>query len=119
MESDHLEALLRDSRPEPRPGFREELAEELFPVRRASRLQRPLLVAAATVTAMAVGVLALSLAGTGPLGDSGGGAEATTNCRTVNVIRQARVPYLVRSSDGRTRIAYRYERRQRHAWRCP
>ena len=116
MEADRAEALLRGSRPEPRPGFREELEAELFPARRRPR---PLLVAAATAAAMAAGVLAISLAGAGPLADSDGGVEATTNCRTVTVTRRERVPYVVRSRDGRTRIAFRHERRQRQVRRCP
>ena len=118
-----MEELLRRSRPEARPGFSEELADQLFaagrPRRDRSRLPRPLLVAAATVAAMAAGVLALSLAGAGPLAGSDGGVEATTNCRTVTVTRRERVPYVVRSADGRTRIAYRYARKQRQVRRCP
>ena len=122
MEADRVETLLRESRPEPRPGFTDELAEDLFPAKRApghARIPRPLLAAAATATAMAIGVLGHSLAGEGPLGGSDGGVKATDNCRDVKVIRRERVPYLVRSENGRTRIAFRYERKQRQVRRCP
>lgn len=131
MEAERVETLLRNSRPEPRPGFNDELAKELFPARHPSRLlgvvaargpsrlPRPFLVGAATATAIATGVLALSLAGGGPLTDSDGGVEATTSCRTVTVKRRQRVPYLVRTADGRTRIAYRYEIKPRQVRRCP
>ncbi len=119
MEDDRVEELLRGSRPEPRPQFREQLARELFAAAPAPKLRRPLLVAGATVTAMAAGVLALSLAGAGPLAGSDGGVEATTTCRDVTVTRRERVPYVVRSATGRTRIAYRYERKPRQVRRCP
>ncbi len=119
MDPDRVEALLRNNRPEPRPGFREELAQDLFPARRPSRLPRPLLAAAATATAMAAGVIAMSLAGAGPLAGSNGGVEATNNCKTVTVMRRQRVPYVVRSRDGRTRITYRYKMKQRQVRRCP
>ncbi len=124
MEPDRVEALLRSNRPEPRPGFRDELAQELFPAHHPSRLPRPrlprpLLMGAATATAMATGVIAMSLAGAGPLAGSNGGVEATNNCRTVTVMRRQRVPYVVHSPDGGTRIAYRYKMKQRQVRRCP
>ena len=119
MEPDRVEALLRSNRPEPRPGFRDELAQELFPARRPSRLPRPLLVGAATATAMAAGAVAMSMVGAGPLASSNGDVEATDNCRTVTVKRRQRVPYVVQSSNGRTRIAYRYKMKQRQVRRCP
>ena len=118
MEADRVEALLRNSRPEPRPGFREALGEELFPQSRPRRLPRPLVAAGATATALAAGVLAMSLAGTGPLAGSDGGVRATDDCRTVTVTKRLRVPYLVESG-GETRIAYRYERKRRQVRRCP
>lgn len=119
MEADRVEALLRQSRPEPRAGFRDELARELFDQGRSTRVPRPLLVAAATVTAVATAVLGMSLAGVGPLAGSDGGVEATDNCRTVTVVRRERVPYVTRSRSGETRIAYRSERKRRQVRRCP
>lgn len=123
MDRDLVEVLLRNSRPEVRPDFHEELEEKLFParrrLRRLPRLPRPVLVAAATTTAMAAGVLGLSLTGSGPLSGSDAGVEATTNCKLVEVTKRERVPYLARSADGEPRIAYRYENRRRQVKRCP
>ena len=123
MDRDLVEVLLRNSRPEARPGFKDELEEKLLPARRSvsrlPRLPRPIVVAAATTIAMAAGVLGLSLTGSGPLGGSDAGVEATTNCRYVKVTKRERVPYLARSTDGEPRIAFRYERRQRQVKRCP
>lgn len=117
-----METLLRNSRPEPRPGFDDELERKLFAARSArwpSRLPRPFLVAAATTTAVLAGVLGLSLAGSGPLSGSDAGVQATTNCSLVTVTKRTRVPYIARSADGELRIAYRYEKRKRQVRRCP
>ncbi len=123
VDRDLVEVLLRNSRPEVRPDFQDEVEERLFsaprPVRWMPRLPRPALVAAATTTAMAAGVLGLSLAGSGPLSGSDAGVEATSNCQLVEVTKRERVPYLARSADGRPRIAHRYENRQRQVKRCP
>ena len=123
MDRDLVEVLLRNSRPELRADFHEELEEKLFPAPRPSRwiprLPRPVVVAAATTTAIAAGVLGLSLTGSGPLSGSDAGVEATTNCKFVTVTKRERVPYLARSAAGEPRIAYRYEQRRRQVKRCP
>lgn len=123
MDRDLVELLLRNSRPEARPGFHEELEEKLFPARRSvrwlPRLPRPVFVGAATATALAAGVLGLSLTGSGPLSGSDTGVQATSNCKFVKVTKRERVPYLLRSADGEPRIGFRYEKRQRQVKRCP
>ncbi len=123
MDRDLVEVLLRNSRPEVRPDFHDELEDNLFraprPVRWMPRLPRPALVAAATTAALAAGVVGLSLAGSGPLSGSDTGVEATSNCKSVEVTKRERVPYLARSTDGQPRIAFRYENRQRQVKRCP
>ncbi|MEJ7788650.1 MAG: hypothetical protein WKF29_02090 [Thermoleophilaceae bacterium] len=123
MDHDLVEVLLRNSRPEVRADFHDELEEKLFPAPRRlgwmPRLPRPALVAAATTAAMAACVLGLSLAGSGPLSGSDAGVKATSNCKLVEVTRRERVPYLARSADGQPRIAFRIENRQRQVKRCP
>ena len=122
MEPDLVELLLRESRPEPRPGFERELERRLFavPVRRLRlRLPRPVLVGAATAVAMAVAVLGLSLAGAGPLGGSDPGVKATSNCKTVTVTKRERVPYVADTKEGRPVIGFRVETRSRQVKRCP
>ena len=123
MDRDLVEVLLHNSRPEVRPDFHDALEEKLFQARRPvpwmPRLPRPVLVAATTTMAMAVGVVGLSLAGSGPLSGSDQGVEATTNCELTMATKRERVPYLARSKDGEPRIAFRYEKRQRQVKRCP
>ena len=123
MEPDLVELLLRESRPQARPGFERELERRLFDPpargRRLRRLPHPALAGAATAVALAAAVLGLSLAGAGPLGDSDSGVEATSKCRTVTVVKSERVPYVARSTAGEPSIAYRYERRPRQVKRCP
>lgn len=121
MEPDLVELLLRESRPEPRPGLERELEQRLFdaPPRRLRLVPRPVLVGAATAAALAAAVLGLSLAGAGPLGGSDGGVEATSNCKTVTVTERERVPYIVESKGKPPSIEYRIETRSRQVKRCP
>jgi hypothetical protein len=123
VEPDLAELLLRESRPAARPGFERELEQRLFDAparrRRLRVLPRPVLAGAVTAAALAAAVLALSLAGSGPLTGSEDGVEATSDCRTVTVRQRERVPYIVESKGRPPRIDYRLETRNRQVKRCP
>ena len=118
-----MELLLRESRPEARPGFERELERRLFDApargRRRRLAPRPVLVGAAAAAALAAAVLGLSLADAGPLGGSDAGVEADSNCRIVTVTERERVPYVVESEGRPPRIDFRTETRSRQVKRCP
>jgi anti-sigma factor RsiW len=112
-EDDRVDAVLRASRPEPDPGFTRRLERRLFGAApaRASRRSllslRPALAGAGAAGLLATAALIASLAGAGPLAGSDGGARAREDCRYVTVHRHGKVPVVVRTRDGGTRIAYR------------
>lgn len=106
-----VETLLERSRPEPHAHFRAQTARDLFPERAPRR--RPLLLGAATATALAAGALFAGLVGLEPFaGDDA--VQAEPECRTVTVTRTERVPVLV---DG-ARIEYRRKPVERRVERC-
>jgi hypothetical protein len=111
-----VEELLRRSRPEPGGEFVESLERRLFPRERRSR--RPLFAAAAAAVALACTALALSLAGVGPLGDSGHAVQAGSNCRFVTVIRHEQSPVVVPLANGQTTLELRERAVQRRIKRC-
>ena len=106
-----VEQLLRASTPEPDPGFVRSLESELFPPKPQPR-HRPLLAAAALVTALAAAALGLSLAGVGPLAGSDG-VQADSNCKFVTVTRLEQTPVLVNGQ-----MKFRDQRVQRRVKRC-
>ena len=90
---EQVERILRDSRPEPDPDYVRSLERRLIGSPR--REHRPLLAGAAFAGAVASAVLALSLAGVGPLAGGGGGAQAGSDCKFVTVAKREKVPELV------------------------
>ena len=117
-----IESALRGAQPRPRPDFVRSLQARLFPERRAfgwTLRRRPAFAAAFSAAGMALAVLALSLAGVGPLAGRGGqDVKAGSNCRFVVAKERTQVPTLVRASNGRTHIVYRSELVQRRVRRC-
>jgi hypothetical protein len=93
---DRVEQILRASRPEPDPDYVESLELRLLrPARRERRPARPLFAGAALAGALASAVLALSLAGVGPLGGGSDGAHAGSDCKFVTVAKREKAPVLV------------------------
>jgi hypothetical protein len=120
MLDERIEAMLRASRPEPKPDFVPALRERLFPQRPARRPRPVLLGGLATATAAAA-VLLLSLAGVGPLAAGGGrdqDVKARSTCRFVLVTEPTRVPVIVHSGDGKPRVVYRERPVERRVKRC-
>ena len=112
-----LDALLRSRRPAPDPAWVAATEQKLLPSRRrrfAWSRYPALRLGAALAIALAGLVLALSLAGGGPLaGDEP--VEARDDCRTVTVTRIERVPVVVDGGEG---IEYREQRVRRAVRRC-
>ena len=113
---ERVEELLRRSRPEPGGEFVEALERRLIPPERHSR--RPLFAGAAAAAALACTVLALSLAGVGPLGGADHGVQAGSNCRFVSVIRHEKSPVVVPLPDGQTTLELRERAVKRQVKRC-
>ena len=112
-----LDALLRSRRPMPDPAWVAATEQRLLPTRRRrlSWSRSPALrLGAALAVALAALVLALSLAGGGPLGGDEP-VQAEPKCRTVTVTRVERVPVVV---DGGSRIEYREQQVRRAVRRC-
>ena len=111
-----LDALLRSRRPMPDEAWVAATERRLLPSRRrlSWRGAPALRLGAALAVALAGLVLALSLAGGGPLAGNDK-VDAKDDCRTVTVIRTERVPVV--SEDG-SRIEYRTERVRRPERRC-
>jgi hypothetical protein len=115
--------LLQASRPEPDPAFRAALEERLLAPRRRFRLAlpsfpRPALAGAALAGALALLLLVLGLAGSGPLSGDDDALRAKDNCRQVTVTRVERVPEVVQGSDGEPQIRYREQPVERVVTRC-
>ena len=117
---EQVEARLRASAPQPRPEFVLALRTRLFPERALAtwrRRHRPVFVGALASAAAAVAVLVLVSAG--PLAGGGGqDVKAGSNCRYVVVKARGRVPVVVRTRAGQTRIVYRDEPVERPVERC-
>jgi hypothetical protein len=91
-----LEQALRAARPAPDREFAGALEHRLLGApARPRRRPRPLLAGVALAGALALAVLAFSLAGIGPLGGGGDGVRARSTCRYVPVRRLVRVPEVV------------------------
>ena len=118
-----LDALLRAKRPAPDPTWVRATEQRLLPPRRrfAVPAWRPA-PAARLGAALAVGiaalVLALSLAGVGPLGGGDRSVQAKDDCRTVKVTRRERVPAIVTGKDGQPQVVYSARSVQRLERRC-
>jgi hypothetical protein len=115
--------LLEASRPEPDPAFGARLEERLFAPRRRLRLAvpsfpRPALAGAALAGALALLLLVLGLAGSGPLSGDDDALRAKDNCRQVTVTRMERVPEIAQGSDGEAQIHYRERPVKRVVTRC-
>lgn len=103
-----LDALLRSRRPLPDPSWVAATERRLLPGQRrrfALRPPRALRLGVALAVALAGLVLALSLAGGGPLaGDNT--VDARDDCHTLTVTRSERVPRVIEGPGG-PRIVYR------------
>jgi hypothetical protein len=118
-----LDALLRTRRPAPDAAWVRATEERLLPRRRRRFVGAwPPLPAARLGAALAVGVavvlLALSLAGVGPLGGDNRSVQAKDDCRDVRVTRVERVPSIVKDSRGRPQVRYSTRRVTRLERRC-
>jgi ferric-dicitrate binding protein FerR (iron transport regulator) len=89
---EHVEQLLRASRPEPDAGFVRSLESRLFGRPERSERRRPLLAGVALAGGLACAALALSLAGVGPLGGNDHSVQAGSRCKFVTVTRMEQVP---------------------------
>jgi anti-sigma factor RsiW len=128
-EHDRIEALLRASRPEPDREFERRLERRLLGASRGApgrarhfvpRLAwRPALAGAGAAGLLATAVLAAGLAGTGPLSGSDDGARARDDCHYVTVRRPGKVPVVVATKDGGSRIVYRRGMVTKRVKRCP
>jgi hypothetical protein len=117
---DQVERLLRESRPEPDPGFVRSLEARLLgarPGQRARAHRHPLFAGAALATGLAGAALALSLAGVQPFGSSGDHAQADMNCHFVTVAKREQAPMLVRHN-GHTTLELQTHTVQRRVKRC-
>lgn len=120
-----LDALLRSHRSVPDPRWVAATQDRLLnqsrgPTASRWRTWRPtpaLRLGAAFAVVLAALILALSLAGSGPLGGESP-VKAKDDCRTVPVTRTERVPIIVEGSDGEPRIVYERKPVQRFEKRC-
>jgi hypothetical protein len=104
---EHVDAILRASRPEPPAQFVAQLERRLFPEPKAPRVRRPVLAGLAAAGATAMAFVALSLAGAGPLAPDGGSdVNAGSNCTTKVVKRPGKVPRITIDRNGQAHIHY-------------
>ena len=114
-----LDALLRARRPTPDASWVRATQERLFPERRRWTFEWPVARLGAVVAlGLAALVLALSLAGVGPLGGNDRSVQAKDDCKTVTVTRKERVPSIVKGADGQPRVVYSERPVQRLERRC-
>src|SRR5918998_1441668 len=110
-----LDALLRRSGPAPDSGWVEDLEDRLLPKprRRTAPWRLPQVrLGAALAAGFAALLVALSLAGVGPLGGDDASVRAKEDCQLVRVTRVERVPVVVERPSGNT-VEYQRERVQR------
>jgi hypothetical protein len=114
-----LDALLRSRRPMPDEAWVAATERRLLPTRRRISWGRTPALRLGTALAIALAglVLALSLAGGGPLAGNDS-VEAKDECRTVTVTRTERVPTIVEDASGEPQVRYRTERVRRTERRC-
>ena len=122
---DRVEAVLRASRPEPDGDFARRLERRLLgaePVRAPRRkprlVLRPAFAGAGAAGLLATAAIVASLAGAGPLGGSDDGARAGQQCHYVTVKRPGKVPVVVKTKSGATRIEYRKGLVSKRVQRC-
>lgn len=112
-----LDALLQRSRPEPEGAWVHATGERLF-APRPTRSRLTLRLGTAFAVGLAALALILSLAGVGPLADSNAPVQARDGCRDVTVTRVERVPSVVTTPDGETKIVYSRKTVRRTVRRC-
>lgn len=112
-----VEALLRARRPQPDPHWVRATGEQLFPPRRSRLPSVAVRLGGAFAAGLAVLVLALSLAGVGPLGGHDRSVEASDKCRDVTVTRIERVPSLIIRA-GRAQVVFVRKPVRRTVRRC-
>jgi hypothetical protein len=115
-----IERLLRASRPHPRMAFVAQTERALLESRRRwLRAPSPALrLGTALACGLAALVLALSLAGVGPLAGSDEGVQAQDSCRTVAVTRLVNQPMIVAGKHGEAKVVYAKRPQQRFVRRC-
>jgi len=116
-----VEAVLRRSRPAPDRQWLDGLEQRLLPsdASRISLWRRPhLRLGAALAAGIATVIVALSLAGLGPLGGGASNVRAKDECRTVHVSRIEQVKSVEIGRDGQPRVVTRPQRVQRYERRC-
>ena len=116
-----LDALLRRSRPTPDAWWLRDLEAQLLPdpSRRWARWRLPhVRVAAAFAAGLAMLLVALTLAGVGPLGDQTRDVRADEDCHMTLVTKTERVPVLRDGADGSPHVVYERQRVQRYVRRC-
>jgi hypothetical protein len=114
-----LERVLAASRPRPRTGFADELERGLFPAARERRARRPILAAAGLTGALATVAVAFGLAGAGPLSLSGDkSVEAGQKCHYETVTQIRRVPRVVTTATGTSKITTRKRPVELRVKRC-
>jgi hypothetical protein len=120
-EDPEVAGLLRASRPEADPAFRRSLEQRLLDRPRRltlPALPRPALAGAALAGALALLLLVLGLAGSGPLSGDDDSVRAKDDCRQVTVTRVERVPRIATGSDGEPEIRYDERSVRRVVTRC-
>jgi hypothetical protein len=115
-----LDSLLRRSAPAPDTGWVSELEQRLLPPaqRRAAPWRLPQVrLGAALAGGLAALLVALALAGVGPLGGDTPAVRAKDDCTLVRVSRVERVPVVVEGPSGDS-VVYRRQMVQRWERRC-
>ena len=115
-----LDSVLRRNAPAPDADWVAGLERRLLPTRTARafvwRLPHVRL-GAAFAAGLAALLVALALAGVGPLGGKSSNVNAKDDCKLVRVSRIERVPVIVEAPSGDS-VVYRNQRVQRWERRC-
>jgi hypothetical protein len=131
--NDDIVTALREHWPHVDPAFSSDLEERLLPSSRSrseSRRRRrapgprrvrtrPVLAGLATAGALSFALLVASVLGGGPLGSGAShDARARDDCRTVVIVRAARVPRIELDARGEPRVVYSLGEVRRRVTRC-
>ena len=114
------DSALRRSAPPPDPDWVSELEQRLLPSaqRRTAPWRLPQVrLGAALAAGLAALLVALALAGVGPLGGDTPDVRAKDDCTLVRVSRVERVPVVVKGPSGDS-VVYRRQMVQRWVRRC-